>query len=76
MKTWLGLAILKNIKWRSDLEPIDTFQHQQAGEDASIILGDKLQQKMDAVTFTQERMKRQIEDLQDKQDKVQVSQAA
>ena len=27
---------------------------------------------MDAVTFTQERMKRQIEDLQDKQDKVQV----
>jgi hypothetical protein len=26
---------------------------------------------MDAVTFTQERMKRQIEDLQDKQDRVQ-----
>ena len=31
-----------------------------------MILGDKLQQKMDSVTFTQERMKRQLDDLQDK----------
>ncbi len=40
--------------------------NQQAGEEASTILGDKLQQKMDSVTFTQERMKRQLTDLQDK----------
>jgi chromosome segregation ATPase len=41
-------------------------EHAHAGEDASTILGDKLQQKMDAVTFAQERMKRQLADLQDK----------
>ena len=40
--------------------------HQQAGEDASNILGDKLHQKMDSIAFTQERMKRQMDDLQDK----------
>ena len=45
---------------------ISLLQHQQQGEDASTILGDKLQQKMDAITFTQERMKRQLDDLQDK----------
>jgi len=54
---------------------IFSFKHQQQGEESSMILGDKLQQKMDAVTFTQERMKRQIEDLIDKQDKVRVSSA-
>ncbi len=32
----------------------------------STILGDKLQQKMDSVTFTQERMKRQLDDINDK----------
>ena len=48
------------------LEMLTIFQQQQAGEDASMILGDKLQQKMDSVTFTQERMKRQLDDLQDK----------
>ena len=42
------------------------FQHEQASEDASTILGDKLQQKMDSVTFAQERMKRQLKDLQEK----------
>ena len=40
--------------------------HQQQGEEQSTILGDKLQQKMDAVAFTQERMKRQFDDLQEK----------
>ena len=39
------------------------MQHQHAGEEASNILGDRLQQKMDAITFTQERMKRQLDDL-------------
>ena len=29
-------------------------------------MGDKLQQKMDSVTFAQERMKRQLKDLQEK----------
>ena len=42
------------------------FQHEQASEEASTILGDKLQQKMDSVTFAQERMKRQLKDLQEK----------
>ena len=41
-------------------------QHQQQGEEASTILGDKLQQKMDSISFTQERMKRQLDDLQDR----------
>ena len=41
-------------------------QHQHAGNEASNILGDKLQQKMDAITFTQERMKRQLDDLEGK----------
>ena len=40
--------------------------HQQQGEEQSTVLGDKLQQKMDAVAFTQERMKRQFDDLQEK----------
>merc|ERR1719266_1853944 len=40
--------------------------HQQQGEDASTILGDNIQQKMDSIAFTQERMKRQFDDLQDK----------
>merc|ERR1719445_1148857 len=40
--------------------------HEQASEEASTILGDKLQQKMDSVTFGQERMKRQLKDLQEK----------
>ena len=40
--------------------------HQQAGEDASNILGDKLHQKMDSIAFTQERMKRQMDDLTEK----------
>jgi len=39
---------------------------QQAGEDSSTILGDKLHQKMDSISFTQERMKRQMDDLQDR----------
>ena len=43
-----------------------SLKHQQQGEEASTILGDKLQQKMDSITFTQERMKRQLDDLQDK----------
>ena len=42
------------------------LQHQHAGTEASNILGDKLQQKMDAITFTQERMKRQLDDLEGK----------
>ena len=42
------------------------LQHEQASEEASTILGDKLQQKMDSVTFGQERMKRQLKDLQEK----------
>ena len=29
-------------------------------------MGDKLQQKMDSVAFSQERMKRQLDDLQDR----------
>ena len=29
-------------------------------------MGDKLHQKMDSISFTQERMKRQIEDLQER----------
>ena len=40
--------------------------HQKDGEDASNILGDKLHQKMDSIVFTQERIKRQIEDLQER----------
>jgi len=40
--------------------------HQKDGEDASNILGDKLHQKMDSISFTQERIKRQIEDLQER----------
>jgi len=40
--------------------------HAQQGEEQSVILGDKLQQKMDSIAFTQERMKRQFDDLQDK----------
>ncbi len=62
-------------KWEEDLTFFSFYflpvsQQQQENEDASTILGDKLQQKMDSVTFTQERMKRQLDDLQDK---VQVS---
>ena len=40
--------------------------HQKDGEDASNILGDKLHQKMDSIVFTQERIKRQIEELQER----------
>ena len=40
--------------------------HAKEGEDASNIMGDKLHQKMDSIAFTQERMKRQIEDLQER----------
>ena len=40
--------------------------HAKEGEDASNIMGDKLHQKMDSIAFTQERMKRQIEDVQDR----------
>ena len=46
--------------------PRACFQHEQTSEEASTILGDKLQQKMDSVTFAQERMKRQLKDLQEK----------
>lgn len=40
--------------------------HQKDGEDASNIMGDKLHQKMDSIVFTQERIKRQIEELQER----------
>lgn len=56
-------AQLKN---QQDLIENKLRTHQQAGEEASTILGDKLQQKLDSVSFTQERMKRQLDDLQDK----------
>jgi len=38
----------------------------QSKEDATNILGDKLHQKMDSIAFTQERMKRQMEALQER----------
>jgi len=38
----------------------------QSKEDATNILGDKLHQKMDSIAFTQERMKRQMESLQER----------
>ncbi|XP_023347472.1 CAP-Gly domain-containing linker protein 1 [Eurytemora carolleeae] len=41
-------------------------RQEAAGEEASNILGDQLHQKMDSVAFTQERMRRQVEDLQEK----------
>ena len=39
--------------------------HQKDGEDASNILGDKLHQKMDSMVFTQERLRRHVEELED-----------
>merc|ERR1719187_2480930 len=38
----------------------------QSKEDATNILGDKLHQKMDSIASTQERMKRQMEALQER----------
>lgn len=59
-------AIMRDLRAINEVVEGKLKQHQQAGEDASIILGDKLQQKMDSVTFAQERMKRQLDDLRDK----------
>ena len=42
------------------------LERQHAGTEASTILGDKNKKKMDAITFTQERMKRQLDDLEGK----------
>ena len=57
-------ALRLQLRKQEDVIASKLKQHQQAGEDASTILGDKLQQKMDSVTFSQERMKRQLDDLQ------------
>ncbi|CAG0892938.1 unnamed protein product [Darwinula stevensoni] len=37
---------------------------QQKGEESSTILGDKLEQKLDSLSFSHERLKKQVEDLQ------------
>jgi len=55
-----------NIKQQGDIIEARLRSHQKDGEDASNILGDKLHQKMDSIVFTQERIKRQIEDLQER----------
>ena len=39
--------------------------HQQQGEERSLILGDSLQQTMDSMSFTQDRMKKQFECLKE-----------
>eukprot|EP00090_Calanus_glacialis_P000735 TRINITY_DN10508_c0_g1_i1.p1 TRINITY_DN10508_c0_g1~~TRINITY_DN10508_c0_g1_i1.p1 ORF type:complete len:731 (-),score=252.70 TRINITY_DN10508_c0_g1_i1:1342-3315(-) len=61
------ISVMKSdIQRQGDIIEARLKSHQQAGEDASNILGDKLHQKMDSIAFTQERMKRQMDDLQDK----------
>ena len=60
------VELKSNIQQQGDVIEARLRSHQKDGEDASNILGDKLHQKMDSIVFTQERIKRQIEELQDR----------
>merc|ERR1712029_1170795 len=60
------VELKSDIKQQGDIIEARLRSHQKDGEDASNILGDKLHQKMDSIVFTQERIKRQIEDLQER----------
>jgi len=58
---------MKNdIRKQNEIVEDGVRRQEMIGEEANNILGDKLHQKMDSIAFTQERMKRQVDDLQDK----------